>query len=123
MYNELVKKPTLASLRQAIRITQDELKRHEPFFHPTNALAGWCQENQSVAKQFGGDVYDTDTPSSHGRNHTVGVVSTRGWRGGYVVDITKEKGIIGTVRDTDNEASVINDLTQSTSIGGWKRRK
>lgn len=77
-----MKKPSITALRRAIQDRQNELRSHEPVFDSRNHLAGWCQENQGIARRFGGAVYDTETASSHGRNHTISVVSTKGSRGG-----------------------------------------
>ncbi|MCL4200176.1 hypothetical protein KJZ67_02435 [Patescibacteria group bacterium] len=118
-----MKKPSVAKLRSAIQEKQRELRSHEPVFGSRNHLDGWCQVNQSVAKRFHGVVYDTEVASSHGRTHTVCVVSTRGSRGGHVVDITKDKGIIGIVSNMTDEFSVLRILEEVLGVGGWQRRK
>jgi hypothetical protein len=116
-------KPRLKQIQTAVSAAQQEILDQEAAFSKKNKLAGWCQVNDRLATELGGDTYDTFTQSQHGPVHTVGVISPKGSNRGIIVDITQEKGIVGEVSDVRNPQGVVENLKQRFGIGGWGRRK
>lgn len=113
--------PTIEVVKAAANSEQEVIIGNKPYSR--NPLGGECQSNAFLAEALGGTVYDTNDPSSHGTyGHTVARIPLDGGQRDALIDVTRKKPLIGTVRHTATDDTVNRRLQKALEVGGWHQR-